>query len=86
MPPCSQTKKASPPGGRPGGDVAHGHFRKSATLNGARAIGIAADYGTVEVGKIADLIVLDADPTVDIRNLRRVRTVIKGGTAYPREP
>jgi len=58
----------------------------AATLNGARAIGIAADYGTVEVGKIADLIVLDADPTVDIRNLRRVRTVIKGGTAYPREP
>ncbi len=57
----------------------------AATLNGARAIGAAADYGSIEVGKVADLIVLEADPTSDIANLRRVRTVVKGGTVHPRD-
>jgi hypothetical protein len=37
------------------------------------------DLGTIETGKLADIVILDADPTVDIMNQRRVRTVIKDG-------
>lgn len=58
----------------------------AATLNGARAIGIAADYGTIELGKVADLIVLDADPTADIANLRRISATIKAGMVYTKTP
>jgi imidazolonepropionase-like amidohydrolase len=51
----------------------------AATLNGARAIGAERTHGSVERGKVADLVVLDGDPTADIANTRRVRMVIKGG-------
>ncbi|MGH9887769.1 MAG: amidohydrolase family protein [bacterium] len=51
----------------------------SATLNGARAIGVADQTGTIAVGKTADLLLLDADPLADIRNTRRIRVVIKNG-------
>ena len=37
------------------------------------------DYGTIEVGKVADILVLGADPTVDIRNIRKLDMVMKGG-------
>jgi imidazolonepropionase-like amidohydrolase len=39
----------------------------------------AKTQGTIEVGKRADLVLLDADPLVDIRNTRRIATVIVGG-------
>lgn len=51
----------------------------SATRNGARAAGRLADLGTVEKGKIADLILLGADPLADIRNIRRLERVFAGG-------
>jgi imidazolonepropionase-like amidohydrolase len=51
----------------------------AATRNGARAMGRQKDLGTVEPGKIADLIVLGADPTADIRNVRDVRYVMRAG-------
>jgi imidazolonepropionase-like amidohydrolase len=51
----------------------------SATLNGARAIGVADQTGTIAVGKAADLVLLDADPLADIRNTRRIAVVIKNG-------
>lgn len=54
----------------------------AATLNGARALGLEAERGTVERGKVADLVVLGADPTVDIANTREVRMVIKAGHVY----
>jgi imidazolonepropionase-like amidohydrolase len=56
----------------------------AATLNGARAIGIEDTHGSIEVGKVADLVVLAADPTRDIAALRNVVTVIKDGVAYQR--
>jgi imidazolonepropionase-like amidohydrolase len=56
----------------------------AATLNGARAIGIEDTHGSIEVGKVADLVVLAADPTRDIAALRNVVTVIKDGLAYQR--
>ena len=40
---------------------------------------MGADIGTVEAGKYADLLVLNADPLVDIRNLRDIYAVAKGG-------
>lgn len=51
----------------------------TATLNGARAIGVADQIGTIAVGKAADLILLDADPLADIRHTRRIAMVIKNG-------
>ena len=51
-----------------------------ATLGGARLLGVQDRYGSVEPGKAADLLVLDADPTRDIgKAFRRIETVIKDG-------
>jgi imidazolonepropionase-like amidohydrolase len=57
---------------------------ESATRVSARAMG-RDDLGTVEPGKHADLLVLDADPLADVRNLRRVRLVVRGGEVWTRE-
>ena len=38
--------------------------------------------GSVEVGKLADMVILNSDPTVDIRNSRDIAWVVKGGRAY----
>ncbi len=56
----------------------------AATRNGALAMGREGDLGTVERGKLADLVVLDADPTADIRNARRVALVVRGGEVWTR--
>jgi imidazolonepropionase-like amidohydrolase len=53
-----------------------------ATRNGAEALGRLGATGTVEQGKRADLIVLEADPLRDIRNTRRVRYVVLGGRIF----
>jgi imidazolonepropionase-like amidohydrolase len=50
-----------------------------ATRNGAATLGLLDELGTVEVGKRADLIVLSADPTTDIRHTRSIEVVIRGG-------
>lgn len=55
---------------------------QAATLVPARAMGREKESGTVEAGKRADLVVVDADPLADIRNLRRVSTVVQAGRAY----
>ena len=52
------------------------------TRNGAAALGIASDVGTVEEGKRADLVVLRADPVDDIRNTRAIEWVIAKGKRY----
>jgi imidazolonepropionase-like amidohydrolase len=51
----------------------------AATANGARVLGREADLGTVEAGKIADLLVLAADPTVDVAAFRRLTHVVRAG-------
>jgi imidazolonepropionase-like amidohydrolase len=51
----------------------------AATKIGARAMGREGELGTVEEGKFADLLLLDADPTQDIANARQIRWVMKGG-------
>jgi len=45
----------------------------------ARIIGAERDLGTIEPGKWADLVLLDADPSADIRNTRRIRAVMQAG-------
>lgn len=53
-----------------------------ATINGARALGVADRLGTLETGKLADLVILSGNPLADIRNTRNVRTVIKNGEVF----
>ncbi|WP_222711455.1 amidohydrolase family protein [Parahaliea aestuarii] len=51
----------------------------AATRNGARAARMLEDIGTLEVGKIADMVLLEADPLRDIRNIRRQSAVFARG-------
>jgi hypothetical protein len=52
---------------------------KSATINGAIWLGKSSEFGSIESGKRADLILVDGDPLADVKQLRRINTVIKGG-------
>ena len=52
---------------------------QAATINAATLCGVGADLGTVEVGKLADLIVVQGNPLEDIHNLRRLLLVFKEG-------
>ena len=57
---------------------------QTATINPARFLDRLGDLGTVEKNKIADLVLLDANPLDDIRNTRRIAAVIADGRYYPR--
>jgi imidazolonepropionase-like amidohydrolase len=52
---------------------------RSATLEPAKYLDAAASLGTVESGKIADLVLLDRNPLVDIKNTREIAGVVFGG-------
>jgi imidazolonepropionase-like amidohydrolase len=58
---------------------------KAAIWNGAYALGRTDQFGSVEPGKLADFVVLDANPLERISNIRRVHRVVKGGVIYDRE-
>src|SRR2546428_13881556 len=52
---------------------------QSATLNAARYLGITDAFGTVELGKTADLVLLEGNPLEDIRNTRKISAVVVNG-------
>lgn len=58
---------------------------RTATINNATALNAQADLGTIEVGKLADMVIVEANPIEDIRNARKTRLVIKNGEIYELE-
>jgi imidazolonepropionase-like amidohydrolase len=58
---------------------------QAATLNPARYLGKEKDLGTVETGKLADLVLLDANPLDDISNTQKIRAVIVNGRYLDRD-
>lgn len=55
---------------------------RNATLNGAAYLGMSKEIGSLEVGKLADLMVMDANPLDDIRNSEKIKYVMQNGRLY----
>ena len=64
-------------GGMPTTDVL-----RMATISGAQALGLDGDLGSLESGKLADLIVMDKNPLENLRNTNSIRYVMKNGRLY----
>lgn len=59
---------------------------QAATSVPARVLGLDQDVGTLQVGKRADMVLLDGDPLADVRNTRRIARTIAGGSVYDPAP
>lgn len=55
---------------------------RAGTIDSAKSLGMADEIGSLEAGKLADLLVLDADPTADIRNSDKIHRVMVNGRMY----
>jgi imidazolonepropionase-like amidohydrolase len=58
---------------------------KIATLNAAKFLGKEDDLGSISEGKLADMVLLDADPVANIDNAKKINTVIKNGVIVERD-
>ena len=67
-----------------GGMSTHDTLRV-ATIFGAEAIGLSRDVGSIEQGKLADLVILDKNPLTDIRHTDSIRLVMKNGELFDGE-
>jgi hypothetical protein len=57
---------------------------QTATLNPARFLGIEKDFGAIEKGRMADLVLLSANPLEDITNTKKIEAVVFGGRYFPK--
>jgi Tol biopolymer transport system component len=64
-----------------GGMSAHDAL-KVATISGAEALGLDKELGSIEVGKLADLVIMESNPLDDIRNTNKITFVMKNGRIY----
>jgi imidazolonepropionase-like amidohydrolase len=58
---------------------------KSATVNASELLGVIDQLGSLDIGKLADIIAVDGDPVKDIQSMGRVKFVMKNGVVYKNE-
>jgi len=64
------------------GGISEHDMLKVATVIGAEALGLSKDIGSIENGKLADLVILDQNPLENIRHTNSVKLVVKNGFVY----
>lgn len=58
---------------------------KTATINAARALRVERDHGSIEQGKIADIVILSNNPLQNINNTRMIELIVAGGVPVSRQ-